>query len=163
MKDEVTSMSNIKVNRDSKLIKVLASQARRENVEPKSADEAAQIISELMEDLTPENRHEIAQTIAYTIDELQQHELDFLGRVADIKNIGYNDKAAFNVRTGNIKAYIQAKGATTARSYVSGKQVTLETEEISARPAINIVDMRSGRVNMADLIREANQQITNKK
>lgn len=156
-------MSNIKVNRDSKLIKVLASQARKERIEPQSADEAAEIIAELTKDLTPENRHEIAQTIAYTIDELQQHELDFLNRVADVKNIGYNDKAAFNIRTGNIKAYIQAKGATTARSYVSGKQVSLETEEISARPAINIVDLRSGRVNIADLIREANQEITNKK
>ena len=46
---------------------------------------------------------------------------------------------------------------------VAGKQITLETQEISARPAINIVDLRTGRVNMADLIREANYEITNKK
>lgn len=156
-------MPNIKVNRDSKLIKVLASQARKERIDPQSADEAAEIIAELTKDLTPENRHEIAQTIAYTIDEMQQHELDFLNRLADIKNIGHNDKAAFNVRTGHVKAYVQAKGATTARSFVSGKQVNVETEEISARPAINIVDLRSGRINIADLIREANQEITNKK
>lgn len=106
--------------------------------------------------MTPENRHQIAQTIAFTIDELQQRELDFLNRVADIKNIGYGDKAAFNVRTGAIKAYMQAKGSTTARSYISGRQMLVGTQEISARPAINIVDLRAGRVNMADLIREAN-------
>lgn len=113
--------------------------------------------------MTPQNRHMIAQTIAYTIDELQKGELDFLGRVADIKNIGYGDKAVFNVKLGNIKAYIQAKGSTTARSMVAGKQISLDTQEISARPAINIVDLRTGRVNMADLIREANYEITNKK
>ena len=39
-------MADIKVNRDSKLIKVHASQARREAVDPASAEEAAQIIAE---------------------------------------------------------------------------------------------------------------------
>lgn len=101
--------------------------------------------------------------MAFTVDELQQGELDFLNQIADQKNIGYGDKAVFNMKTGGIKAYIQAKGATTKRSYVADRQVSLETVEISARPAINIVDLRSGHVNMADLIREANREITNKK
>lgn len=109
------------------------------------------------------NRKQIAQTVAFTVDELQKKELDFLNRIADIKNIGYNDKAMFNMRTGGIKAYIQAKGATTKRSMVADRQVSVETVEISARPAINIVDLRAGRVNMADLIQEANREITNKK
>lgn len=113
--------------------------------------------------MSPANRHQIAQTIAFTIDELQQHALDFLNLVADQKNIGYGDKAAFALKTKGIRAYIQAKGSTTKRSYVSEKQVTVDTDEISARPAINIVDLRCGRVNMADLIREANEEITNKK
>lgn len=39
-------MADIKVNRDSKLIKVLAAQARREAVDPASVEEAAQIIHE---------------------------------------------------------------------------------------------------------------------
>lgn len=69
----------------------------------------------------------------------------------------------FNIKTGGIKAYVQAKGSTTARSYVADRQVTLDTEEISARPAINIVDVRYGRVNMADLIREANREMTRAK
>lgn len=97
------------------------------------------------------------------MDELQKRELDFLNQVADQKSVGYQDKAVFNMRTGGIKAYIQAKGSTTKRSYVADRQVTVETDEISARPAINIVDLRAGRVNMADLIREANREITNKK
>lgn len=101
--------------------------------------------------------------MAYTVDELQQKELDFLNQIADTKNIAAGDKAVFNMKTGGIKAYIQAKGSTTKRSYVADRQVTLDTIEISARPAINIVDLRTGRVNMADLIREANREISNKK
>lgn len=153
----------IKVNKDSKLIKVLASQARYQNVAQDQADEAAQIIAELCEDMSPENRHQIAQVIGYTVNDMQQGALDFLNVVADQKNIGYGDKAAFNVKTGGIKAYFQAKGSTTPRSFVSGKQILVDTEEVSARPAINVMDLRTGRVKMADLIREANREITNKK
>lgn len=67
------------------------------------------------------------------------------------------------MKTGGIKAYLQAKGATTARSYVTDSQVVVDTMEVSSRPAINIVDLRAGRVNMADLIREANREMTNVK
>lgn len=153
----------IKVNRDSKLIKVLASQARRESVDANQIAEADEIIAELAQDLTPENRHEIAQVIGYTIEDLQSHALDFLNQVADQKNVNYGDKAAFNIKTGGVKAYFQAKGSTTPRSFVSGKQILVDTEEVSARPAINIIDLRAGRVKMADLIREANFEMTLKK
>lgn len=156
-------MSDIKVTRDSKLIKVLAAQARNERVDSDKVEEAAQIINVLAQDLNPQNAHEIAQIVAYTVDELQAKSLDFLGLVADVKNIAYGDKAAFKVRTGGIKAYIQAKGATTARSYIADSQILVDTKEISARPAINIIDLRAGRVNMADLIRQANVAMTNKK
>ena len=152
-------MADIKVTRDSKLIKVLAAQARNERVESDKVEEAAQIINVLAQDLNPQNAHEIAQIVAYTVDELQAKSLDFLGLVADTKNIGYGNKAAFKVRTGGIKAYIQAKGATTARSYVADSQILVDTKEISARPAINIVDLRAGRVNMADLIRMTNKKL----
>lgn len=156
-------MADIKIDRNSKLVKLFAAQARNERVESDKAEEASQIISELLTDLNPQSAHEIAQTVAYTVDELQQGALNFLGNVADQKNIGAGDKAAFKVRTGEIKAYLQAKGSTTARSYVADRQILVDTQEISARPAINIIDLRAGRVNMADLIREANQAMTNKK
>ena len=151
------------VKEDSKLITVLAEQIQGKQVDPATAEEAAQIISELTSDLSPENCHQIAQVVGYTIGKLQEHALDFLNRVADIKTVAYGDKAMFNVKTEGIHAFYQAKGATTARSYVSERQISLGTESISARPAINSVDMKSGRVNMADLIREANDEITKMK
>lgn len=156
-------MDNIIVKPNSGFIKVLADQAKNKRVDSANVEQANAIIAELVKNPNPENRHQLAQTVAFVVNELQQGELDFLGQVADIKNINYGERAAFNVKTGNIKAVMQAKGSTTPRSYVAERQVMLETEEISARPAINIVDLRTGRVNMADLIREANREMTNMK
>lgn len=83
--------------------------------------------------------------------------------IADVKNTNPGDKAAFNVRMSGIRAYIQAKGATTSRSKIADKQVTVDTIAVSARPALNIMELRTGRKNMADLIREANVEINNAK
>lgn len=152
-----------KIERGMKLIKVLAAENRGERVDSDKIAEAQQIVSELTQDLTPGNCHLIAQTVAYTVEDLQKNALDFLGTVADIKNISYGEKAAFKLRHGGIKAVIQAKGATAPRSYVSDSQVLVETKEIAARPAINIIDLRTGRVQIGDLIREANEAITDKK
>ena len=156
-------MADIKIERGMKLIKVLAAQSRNERVDYDKIEEANQIVAELTQDLTPQNCHQIGQIVAFTVEELQNKSLDFLGNIADIKNISYGEKAAFKVKTGGIKAYIQAKGSTTARSYVADSQILVETKEISARPAINIVDLRANRVTAAELIREANEVMTNKK
>ena len=156
-------MADINVTKDSKFVKVLTAQAKNERVDSDLIKEANEIVAELVKDPSPQNRHQLAQTVGFAVNDLQQGELDFLNNVADIKNVSYGDRAAFNVKTGGIKAYIQAKGSTTARSYIADRQVTLVTDEISARPAINIMDLRTGRVNMADLIREANREMTNMK
>ncbi len=156
-------MADIKVERGMKLIKVLAAQARNERVDSDKIEEANQIVSVLAQDLNPQNCHQIGQIVAFTVEELQQKALDFLGLVADIKNISYGEKAAFKVKTGGIKAVIQAKGSTTPRSYVADSQILVDTKEISARPAINIIDLRANRVNIGDLIQEANDEMTKKK
>ena len=50
-----------------------------------------------------------------------------LAQVADTKYVGYGEKAAFKVKQEGIRAFIQAKGATPARSKIAHKQVTLDT------------------------------------
>ena len=152
-----------KIERGMKLIKVLAAENRGERVDSDKIEEANQIISEMITDLSPNSMHLIGQTVAYTVEMLQEKALDFLGNVADTKNISYGEKAAFKVRHGGIKAVVQAKGATAPRSYVADSQILVETREIAARPAINVIDLRTGRVQMSDLIREANEAITEKK
>jgi len=152
-----------KIERGMKLMKVLAAEVRNERVDSDKIEEANQIVAELTQELNPMTCHQIGQIVAYTVEELQGKALDFLNTVADTKNIAYGEKAAFKVRTGGIKAYIQAKGSTTARSYVADSQILVDTKEISARPAINIIDLRTNRVTAAELIREANDAMTAKK
>lgn len=156
-------MENIKISPDQKLVKVIAAQAKNERVESDKAEEAAQIINELVSDFTPHNRYQIAQLMAYTLNELQHNSIGWLQQVADVKNIGFGDKAQFKVPMGGITALIQAKGATTPRSKVADKTIILDTVSVSSRPAIDIVEFKSGRKNMADLIREANRQMENEK
>lgn len=156
-------MSDILIRKDAKLVKVIAAQARGERIESDHAEEASKIIQELVADFNPQNRYQIAQLMGYSLTEMQQGANDWLSIVADQKNIGFGDKAAFNIRMNGIKAYIQAKGATTSRSKVANKMVTLDTIAVSARPALNIMELRTGRKVMADLIREANLQMSNAK
>jgi len=158
-------MADINITKDCKLIKVIADQAMNKCNDGDAIREASDIMKELAEDLSPKNRHMIAQTMAYTLTEVQQNALDFLGQVADQKDVGIGDKAVFQVKNANgIKVVFHAKGGSTVpRSYVGERQVTVDTDEIAARPAINIYDLRTGRVNMADLVAEANRVMTMKK
>lgn len=75
---------------------------------------------------------------------------DWLNHVADTKRVGYGEKAAFKVKIDGIRAFLQAKAATPARSKVAHKQVTLDTIAVSARPVINLYELRTGRVQMSD-------------
>lgn len=79
----------------------------------------------------------------------------WLGLVADVKQVGWGEKAVFKVRQEGIRAYIQAIGATTARSKIAHRQFSLETIAVSARPMINLFELKTGRVQMSDLIRDA--------
>lgn len=158
-------MANIEVKKDSKLINVFAEQVQGKAQSYETEREQAEILHELTKEMTPENRHQIAQIVGFTVERLQEKVLDPFSQFADIKNIGYGDKAQFKFKDKDtIRAYKQAKGSTTARSYAAPEQTfTMDTFEISARPAIHIGDLRTGRVNMTDLIKEANEVITKAK
>ena len=87
---------------------------------------------------------------------------DWLNHVADTKRVGYGEKAAFRVKIDGITAFLQAKAATPARSKIAHKQVTLDTIAVSARPVINLYELRTGRVQMAELIRDASLEMSAK-
>lgn len=150
----------IKIERGQKLIKVLAAQSRGERVDTNLTDEADAIVHELAEDMSPQNMHKLGQIMAFTIDETQQKALNFMETFADVRNVGLGDRPMYRVPTTGIKAFIQATGATTSRSKVTDRQFSLNTFEISARPAIDVWDIRMNRINMPDLIRQANDQFT---
>ena len=151
---------NIKIEKDQKIIKVMAAQARGERVDSNVVEESSAIVNELAQDMSPQHQHEIGQLIAFTINELQQNSLNFMETFADVRTVGLGDRPMYRMKTAGIKAFIQATGATTARSYVTDRQFTINTFEIASRPAINIWDIRMGRINMPDLIRDANKEFT---
>ena len=93
--------------------------------------------------------------MGFTVNEMVKPSTDWLNQVADTKWVNYGEKAAFKVKQDGIKAFLQAKGATPARSKIAHKQVTLDTIAVSARPVINLYELKTGRVQMADLIRDA--------
>lgn len=104
----------------------------------------------------------MAQITAFAVDDLKKHESNFLSNIADVRHVPEGSQGAFRCRLGNVKAYIQAKGATTARSVIGSKQIIVDTQEISVRPSINLMDLRTGYVKMSDLVREAKDQMVAK-
>jgi len=150
----------IKIEKDMKIIKVMAAQVRNESIDSKQVEEASAIVNELAQDMSPQHQHEIGQIIAFTIDELQQKSLNFIETFADVRNVGLGDRPMYRMKTAGIKAFIQATGATTARSYITDRQFSINTFEIATRPAINIWDIRMNRINMPELIREANKEVS---
>ncbi len=153
-------MDPIRITADSKLIKVLADQVQNKRVDSAAADEAQEIFHTLaQQENTKEVIHTIGQTVAYTMNDIHQNSLGFLESIADTKRCNFGEKIAFNMQTGGINAVIQAKGSTTPRSYVASRQLFIDTIEVSSRPAINIMELRCNRVNMPDLVRQANEQM----
>lgn len=156
-------MSTEAIYQDTKLVKVITAQALNQRVDSADTDEASDVIKEMAFDESPNGLYRIAQTLAFTVNAMQKDNLDSIKPFADFKKIGLGDKAEFNVPTGAIRAYIQAKASTTPRSMVGEKTIDLKTIEVSARPAVNLYALRSGRANMADLARQASIAIGNKK
>lgn len=93
--------------------------------------------------------------MGFTVNEMVRPQTDWLNHVADVKHVGYGEKAAFRVKQEGIRAFIMAKAGTPARSKIAHKQITLDTIAVSARPVVNLYELRTGRVQMADLIRDA--------
>lgn len=107
------------------------------------------VIHDLAADPNPMNLYQIAQVVAFTVNELEKPMTNWLDLVSDHKRVGATEDAAFRIRMNNVRAYIQAKGATTARSKVADKQFKVDTVTISTRPSVNLVELQYGRIAMA--------------
>ena len=88
-----------------------------------------------------------------------KEDTNWLDNLADVKRVGFGDKAEFDVKLNGIRAFVQAKGATTPRTKEGYKKLTMETISVSARPFINIVELQNGLANAADLINKATYQM----
>ena len=151
---------DVKIEKDMNIVKLLTAQVKGEKVESDKVEEANKQIQEMLADFNPMNRYLIAQLIGFAVTNLNKSAPSIFDQIADVKRIGMGDKAMFRVPSvGSIKAIIHAKGATVPRSRIADKQVLVDTVSVSARPSVNVIEVRSGRKNMADLIRDAQYQM----
>ena len=151
-------MAAIEIFKDSPIVPVMVAQAKGEKVDSNVAENAAKVVKDLASNPTPHNRYQIGQLIAFSVNEILRPRTNWLDNVADVKRVAEDDKAQFKVKHEGIRAYIQAKGATTARSKVAEKSLTVDTVSVSARPVINFVELRNG-MQMSTLINDAAYQM----
>lgn len=149
----------IEIYKDSKIVPVVVAQAKGERVDSQVAENAAQVIKDQAANPNPNNRYQIGQLVGFAVNEILRPRTNWLDMVADVKRVSEGDKAQFTVKREGIRAFIQAKGATTARTKVTNKALTLDTLSVSARPMINFVELRNGTIQMSDLINDAAYQM----
>lgn len=114
--------------------------------------EANQAIQALASDPNPNNRYEIAQIMTYSVNDILRERTQYIQMMADYQQVPIGTRSQFKVTENGIRAFIQAKGATTARSKVSTRYLTVETEEVAVRPYVNYIELASGRVDFTENI-----------
>lgn len=149
----------IEIYKDSNVIDVVVASARKESLDSEVRENANKLIKDLAADPTPNNRYQIAQIVRFAANEIVKRDTNWLDLIADTKRVGYGDKASFDVKLSGVRAFIQAKGATTPRTKNGRKNMSMDTIAVSARPVVNIVEMQNGLANMADLVNDASYQM----
>ena len=149
----------IEIYKDSNIVEVATAAARHEMIASKVREDADKLIKDLASDPSPHNKYQIAQLVKFAVNDIVKRDTNWLDMIADTKRVGFGDKAEFDVKLPGVRAFIQAKGATTPRTKDSRKGFTMETISISARPFINIVELQNGLANAADLINSASYQM----
>lgn len=140
----------IEIKKNDKIVAMCVASAKHERIDSTDLENANKVIKDLASNPNPHNKYQIAQLVGFAVNELVKPQLEFLDRVADVKRVAFGDKAQFDVRLEGIRAYIQAKGSTTAASKIAHRKISLETLDVSVRPRVNIVEMQNGLTNMAD-------------
>ena len=149
----------IEIYKDSNIVEVATAAARHENIDSNVRAEADKLIRDLASDPNPHNKYQIAQLVKFAVNDIVKRDTNWLDMVADTKRVGFGDKAEFDVKLPGVRAFIQAKGATTPRTKNARKNFTMETISVSSRPFINIVELQNGLANAADLINDASYQM----
>ena len=149
----------IEIKKDSQIVEVATAAARHERLDSNVVENANQLNRDLASDPNPHNKYQIAQLVKFAVNDIIKHDTNWLDLIADTKRVGFGDKAEFDVKLPSVRAFIQAKGATTPRTKNSRKAFTMETISVSSRPFINIVELQNGLANAADLINDASYQM----
>lgn len=149
----------IKIRKEDQIVEIAVAAARKERLDSEVVKNADKLIHDLASEGSPENKYQISQLVSFAVNDLVKQDTNFLDIIADTQRVGFGDKAEFDVKLPGIKAFIQAKGATTPRTKNAYKSVTLDTLSVSARPVINRVRLQNGLVSAAEVINDASFQM----
>lgn len=143
------------INKESRIVEVFSKNLAKATVEASELKKANDYIKELASNPNPNNTYEIAQILSYVINDGFSRRVEYLEQIADVKRTGIGEKAQFKIEIENLKAMFQAKGATTERSRVSSKYVSLDTDEVSIRPVVDFYELQSGKVDFSKIAQDA--------
>lgn len=124
--------------------------------------EARQAIKELASNPNPNNRYEIAQLLAFVVNDIINQKTNYLELFADVKRTSQGEKAMFKSKKAGIEAFLQAKNGTTQRSRILNAYTDIDTIEVSARPYVNLYELASGKVNFDECINDAADEMEKK-
>ena len=146
-----------KLTKDSKIVEVCSMIMNKPNeVTNEDYQKASEVIKELASVPNPNNLWELGQLVGFLVDEKLEKRLNqYIDLIADVKRVPLGDKAMFKTQKGRVSALWQAKGSTAQRSMVGTEYVTLETDEISAAPSIEIEALQNSQINFTSVVNEA--------
>ncbi len=152
-----------KLTRDSLIVEICSQLINKPNeVKNEDYQKAQTVIMELAKNPNPNNLYELAQLIGFLVDDKFNETTNYIDLMADVKRVGLGDKLEFKKQRGTIAAKWQAKGSTAYRTMVGTEYSTMETDEISCAPAVNLEQLENGQINFAQLVTDATTAMEHK-
>lgn len=143
------------INKDSRIVEVFSKDLLKAEVDRNELKDAKEYIKELASNPNPNNCYEIAQILKFVINDGFTQRVQYLDEIADVKRTGFGEKAQFKIEIDDLKAMYQAKGSTTERSKISNKYFTLDTDEVSIRPVVDLYDLQTGKADFTKIAERA--------
>lgn len=83
----------IEINKNDKIVAMCVASAKGERMDSNDIENANKVIADLAKNPNPNNRYQIAQLIGFAVNEILKPQLSYLDYIADVKRVGYGDKA----------------------------------------------------------------------
>lgn len=152
------------LTRDSKIVEVCSQIMTKPNeVDNQDYQLAVETIKELASNPNPNNLYELGQLVGFLVDDrLTQDLSSYINIIADTQTVSDGDKLLFKTQMNNAFALWQAKGSTAQRYEAGTKYVTIESNEVSASPSIQLEQLSNGQINFSTVVEDASNVMEQK-
>jgi xanthosine utilization system XapX-like protein len=144
------------LTKDSKIVQVCNKIIKREQVSNEDRQKAQETIKMLATKRDPQSLFELAQLIGFLVDDKFMQTTNYLNEIADVRPVKDGDKASFKMQRGTISALWQARGSTAERTMIGTEYSSIEADEISIAPAIELEQLQNGQIDFTSLVSDAN-------